>query len=149
MTGDIAVIDASALVKLVLPEEHSGIARRIVSGYGRGELRLLAPDFILTECANVLWRHARRADSATVDAVAALDVLRRHQIALTPQGELVEAALGFALTYGSSVYDALYCALALREGADLITADERLVNRVTGSGVRALTLPAWAERAGR
>ena len=149
MTAVVAVIDASALVKLAPPEEHSGMARRIVSAYGRGELRLLAPDFILTECANVLWRHARRADSVTVDAIAALDVLRRHEIALTPQGELVDAALDFALTYGSSVYDALYCALALREGAVLITADERLVNRVVGSGVRAFTLPGWAAQAGR
>ena len=149
MTGDIAVIDASALVKLVIPEEHSGIMRRIVSAYGRGEMRLLAPDFILTECANVLWRHARRGNSAAADAMAALDVLRGHEIALTPQGELVDAALGFAVTYGSSVYDALYCALAQREGAVLITADGRLVNQVAGSGVRAFTLPEWAAQAGR
>ena len=148
MTDDIAIIDASALVKLVIPEEHSDIARRIVSSYQRGEMRLLAPDFILTECANVLWRHAIRAGSSTTEAIATLNVLRGRAIALVPQRELVDAALGFAVTYGSSVYDALYCALALREDAALITADSRLVNRVAGSGVRAFTLPDWAARAG-
>ena len=148
MTAAVAVIDASALVKLALPEEYSNVMRRIITEHDDARLRLIAPDLIFTECANVLWKHTRRGNSAISEAVSALQALRGHNIALVPQGELVEAALDFALTYGSSVYDALYCALAQRDGAVLITADERLVNRVAGSGVRAFTLPAWAERAG-
>lgn len=148
MTAATAVIDASALVKLVLPEEHSDVLRRIIMEHDDARLRLIAPDFIFTECANVLWKHMRRGNFAISEAVSAMRALRGRDIALVPQGELVEAALIFAADYGSSVYDALYCALAQREGADLITADARLVNRVAGSGVGAFTLPAWAERAG-
>ena len=40
MIDDIAIIDASALVKRVIPEEHSDIARRIVSARpSRGQKR--------------------------------------------------------------------------------------------------------------
>ena len=148
MSENIYAVDASALVKAAIPEEYSDVMRRIVGMHEAGAIRLIAPDFIFTECANVLWKHIRRGDLSVAEAEFSLAELRSRNIPLVPQGALLDDALRFASAYGSSVYDALYCALAQRENADLITADARLVNRVAGSGVGALTLPAWAERAG-
>jgi predicted nucleic acid-binding protein len=52
------VIDASALIKLVIPETDSEAMHALASSFRTGQTRLLAPDFILVECANVLWKYA-------------------------------------------------------------------------------------------
>ena len=44
MTAVVAVIDASTLVKLALPEEHSDVVRRIITDHDDARLRLIAPD---------------------------------------------------------------------------------------------------------
>ena len=54
------VIDTSALVKFVLPEEHSDKVRRLIVLHQSSAVKLLASDYILVESANVLWKHARR-----------------------------------------------------------------------------------------
>ncbi len=56
------VIDSSALVKLVIPENYSGILRGIITLHYESDVRLIAPEFVLVECANVLWKHTRRND---------------------------------------------------------------------------------------
>ena len=45
---------------------------------------------------------------------------------LAPSGQLLAAALDIGMEHNRSVYDALYVALALREGCRLVTADRRL-----------------------
>ena len=53
---NIYVFDTSALVKFVLPDEYNEAIEEIVSLHGRSEIQLVAPDFLLVECANVLWK---------------------------------------------------------------------------------------------
>ena len=48
------VVDTSVLVKYVVPEEYSPIAYGIVDAHIAAELRLIAPEYIMAECANVL-----------------------------------------------------------------------------------------------
>ena len=139
----IYVIDTSVLVKYVVPEENSSIAYDIVDAHQASELRLIAPEYIMAECANVLWKHVRRNSLTTATAVAALRQLQTLNITLTPQGELLEDALLFAAATGIAVYDALFCVLARREDAELITADLPLINRLAGSGLRACALHDW------
>jgi predicted nucleic acid-binding protein len=43
---------------------------------------------------------------------------------------LADKVLQYSRLYGRSIYDSSYLALADQEGIDLITADERLFNRV-------------------
>jgi predicted nucleic acid-binding protein len=40
----------------------------------------------------------------------------------------MDQALAIAMTHGRTVYDSLYLALAVDSGADLVTADEKLVS---------------------
>jgi predicted nucleic acid-binding protein len=49
-------------------------------------------------------------------------------------------ALGLALEYGISAFDAVYVALASEEGLPLVTADARLVRALAGSPHSALHL---------
>lgn len=139
----ICVIDTNVLVKRVIPEDYSDIAVSILEQHRRGVIRLIAPDYILTECANVIWKHARRRGMNSSDLAASLRVLQNLHIPLTPQGELLEDALLFAAAADIAVYDALFCVLARREDAELITADLPLINRLAGSGLRVRALREW------
>lgn len=138
------VIDTSVLVKYVVPEEQSPVVYGIIESYRTAELRLIAPEYIMAECANVLWKYVRRNSLTAITAVDALRELQSLGIPLTPQRELLEDALLFAAAADIAVYDALFGVLARREDAELITADLPLINRLAGSGVRVRALREWA-----
>ena len=140
----VYVIDTSVLVKYVVPEENSPLAYGIIDAHQAAELSLIAPEYIMAECANVLWKHTRRNSLTAATAVDALRQLQSLNIPLTPQSELLEDALLFAAATGIAVYDALFCVLARRADAELITADLPLVNGLAGSGVSVCALHDWA-----
>ena len=137
------VIDASALVKLVVPETDSEAMHTLAACFRNGQIQLLAPDYILVECANVLWKYARQTQTPESDVREAFQVIRRLGVELVPQVLLLEAALSLALEHKQPVYDALYLALAHQENAALITADERLANTVATQGFSIVLLSEW------
>jgi predicted nucleic acid-binding protein len=115
------VVDASVAVKWFVEEELSSEARRLL----RPDLELVAPDFILTEAANVLLKKVRRGEMPAEVVEEALDLLNIFAL-LSRSVALVPAAFTVAKEYGRSVYDALYVAMALQEGCQIVTADKRL-----------------------
>ncbi len=142
---NIYVIDTSVLVKYAIPAEYNDSVERIVSLHQESGIQLIAPDFIFVECANVLWKVARRVETPVEDVMERLDRLRRINIRLVSQADLLKDALRLALDINITVYDALYCALAQRENAELITEDRRLRNALDRTDIRYLTLRMWAE----
>ena len=134
------VIDASVVVKWFVPEPDSGVADSLIES---GEA-LIAPDIVLIEVANAFSKICQRGEMATDQAAAALTALANGALSLYPSIGLVAAALRLASDLKHPVYDCLYVALAEREGASLVTADERLYGCVEGSGLafRALRLEA-------
>ena len=139
------VIDTSALAKFVITEEYTDLVRRIVSLHEASEIQLIAPDFLHIECANVLWKNALRSGDPIEDVITALNNLRGINIRIVPQEDLLEDALRLALGMNITVYDALYCALAQRENAEIITEDRRLRNALDDTDINYLTLRMWAE----
>ena len=144
MAYDVYTIDTNALLKQVLDEDYSDVVREIVSLHRASAIQLIAPDYILVECANVLWQKVRRGGLHIDELMPSFAALQAVGVNLVPQGELLEEALLFAANTGVAVYDALFCVLARRENAPLITADRPLVDRLAGSEVRALALAQWA-----
>ena len=65
------------------------------------------------------------------EADAAFDLVRRSGIDLRPTGPLVPRAMDVARRLGHPVYDCVYLALAEREHATFITADQRLLRRLS------------------
>ncbi len=49
-----------------------------------------------------------------------------------PSAPLFVSAVYLAIQTGWTVYDCLYLALAIREGCQMVTADQRLVNSLAG-----------------
>jgi predicted nucleic acid-binding protein len=121
------VVDASIAVKWVIPEVLSDLADRVRDG----EEDVLAPDLLLVEVANALWRKTTAREISPREADAAFDLVRRSGIDLRPAGPLLPRAMDLARRLGHPVYDCVYLALAARERASLVTADQRLLRRLS------------------
>ncbi|QPN71503.1 type II toxin-antitoxin system VapC family toxin [Synechococcus sp. CBW1108] len=108
------VLDASAVVRLICHDPAAaGWAEQLAEAS-----MVLAPELMLTEVANALWKLQR--SGSLVD----------H---LEPDRELQVEALALACHLDHPVYDCLYLALARREAARILTADQRpqrLANQV-------------------
>ena len=87
-----AVIDASVAVKWVVGEDGSAEATRLLHGR-----RLAAPELILPECANILWKKATRGEITRDEADLAASLLARMEVELVGHRPLMPAALGLEL----------------------------------------------------
>ncbi len=68
------------------------------------------------------------------DAEAYLTQLTSLMLQSTPTALLAEDALTLAIAHNISAYDACYVALARQLQAPMVTADEKLVRVLAGSG---------------
>ncbi len=129
------VIDASVAIKLVITEADSERADRLD---GR---RMLAPDLLWSECANILWKSVHRGIVSANEAELACEALLRLPFEIADAAALLPEALRRSITIGHPAYDCLYLELAAREGLPLITADRRLL-RLAVPGVTVIGLDA-------
>jgi predicted nucleic acid-binding protein len=70
----VAVIDASVAIKWLLPEEGRDLALGLQNEYQEGAIDLIAPELIVSEIGNVLWRRMRRGELTSESAVCFLPV---------------------------------------------------------------------------
>jgi predicted nucleic acid-binding protein len=122
-----SVFDASVLTPLSIEVATSSQAK---AAYRRAT-HPIAPAWVMVEAAQTLWKWARVAKAPPMDVAERYSVLATLDMELVDPASLVETALAIALARNHSVYDCLYVATALAEGADLVTADRRLA-RVAG-----------------
>jgi predicted nucleic acid-binding protein len=87
----------------------------------------VAPDLLVAECANILWKKTRRNELTLQEALLAARLLQRADIELAPMRALLATAAADA---GSPAYDCVYLALAESLPCDLVTADQRLCARL-------------------
>ena len=120
------VVDASVAVKWYFPEPGLVPARRLLAEAIEGRRELLAPDLILVEFANVLWKKVQREECDRVQAEEILDAFSTDAPRLVASEALVSRALELALRLGEVVYDCVYLAAAIEGEATLVTADARL-----------------------
>ena len=117
------VLDASAVVRII---EGSPQAAAMGEALAAADL-VLAPELMLTEVANALWRLQRAGQlegeglqQRFERAVALVDHIE-------PDRTLQAEALALATHLDHPVYDCLYLVLARREVAALLSADQRLL----------------------
>ena len=135
------VVDASVAIKWFLPEVHAAAAERILDP----EHELIAPDLILAEFGNVLWKRQRRGEITAATAGTVLVDFKRFPITTAPLAPIIEPALDIAVRLGRSVYDCLYLALAERAACRMVTADRRFRDAVAESALASHLL--WVEDA--
>ena len=119
------VIDASIAVKWVV--EESGTAEALVL---RQNAKLIAPELLVAECANVLWKKVQRHELLKEEALLAARLLQGADIELLPTRSLLEAATKMSIEINHPAYDCLYLALAVDNECQCVTADERFLRKL-------------------
>ena len=121
------MLDASALLRLYLADGPLPASLEAVMERGcRSEGVLLIPDLCWLEMTSVLGKQVTRQLLSHEEAQALLDELQQLPLRTMATADLCATALKLSQQQGLSAYDAIYLALALRHGAVLLTADDRL-----------------------
>ena len=124
------VVDSSVAFKWTVPEADSDKARRLRSDYEQGIDELVAPDVFPFEIAHALTRAERQGRVTQGQALALwLDIMSTSP-RLVPSLPLAQRAIELSSQHRVGVYDCLYVALAERDGAELVTADVKLVKNL-------------------
>ena len=122
-------VDASVVVKWFVQETEFFEEARLLLAH---RLILYAPDMLLAEFANTIWKKARRNEIPDtrpyLDEVQSLDEL----VSLYPINALIVRATEVARELDHPVYDCLYLACAEATESVLVTADHKFAKKVAG-----------------
>ncbi len=128
------VVDASVAAKWYFAEPGHEAADRVLASRVNAERELLAPDLIVAEFTNVLWRRVRRRECTFAAAEQILELWEVDRPELVPCSDLAQRAFQLASSLDQSVYDCLYLALAVEIDAPLVTADRALARAARSLG---------------
>ena len=134
MRGTAPVVDASVAIKWVPEEPFTDQASALFDDALARHQLPQAPPHLPGEVVNAIYRRTRRTSVTAIppdEARLAVSHFLRLPIAVVAPPGLYEEAYAIAEAQRlASIYDGLYVALAKIVGADLWTADERLLNAV-------------------
>ena len=119
------VVDASIAVKWVVEED--GTPQALIL---RRQAKLIAPDLLMAECANILWKKVQRNELPKQEALLAARLLQAAEIELLPTRSSMEVATRMAIELDHPAYDCVYLALAIDNGCKFVTTDERLLRKL-------------------
>lgn len=119
------VIDASVAIKWIVEEEGTDEALTVL-----GNARLSAPDLLIAECANVLWKKVRLNEFSKDQAIVGAQALEQAEVELLPTRHLLSSATALAVELDHPSYDCLYLALALERNRRFVTADRHFRHKV-------------------
>jgi predicted nucleic acid-binding protein len=122
------VIDASIAIKWVVEEEGTPEALTL-----RQKATLIAPDSLVPECANILWKKVQRDELLVEEALLAARLLQGAEIELLPMRSLFEIATRISIEVDHPAYDCVYLALAGENNCQFVTADERMLRKLNHS----------------
>lgn len=134
------LVDASVAIKWLFREEHSEKAVLLRRGATAMHWPFICPPHFVSEVINVVYQHTRRGDPAQrlsePRAGEAIDDLLSYSFTLIRSNELYRHAWAVARRYEiSSIYDALYVALADIYETPLWTADMPLHKAVSDASL--------------
>jgi len=122
------VIDASVSATWILEDEGDKGSEGLLAAVLRGDVRLLQPTLWQYEMLNVVRSavvRGRLSERKARQAVATLRAVPVQTVAPEEQGQA--DILSLALEMKLSAYDAAYVSLARQRGADLVSADQRIL----------------------
>ena len=128
------MVDASVAVKWVLSgEAYEENAAKFKDNQLSENAEMFAPSLMIHEVANSLWKAIKLKRITQEDAFRAMNDLGDLQINLQEQ-YWTEASREFAIAIKLDIttYDAAYLALSEKMNAPVITADDKLYEKVKG-----------------
>lgn len=131
------VLDASVVAKCLWPEEDSYQAMEVYNTLAHD---LIAPDFLLYEITNAMWKKVRRAHIHINDAETILKEFNHTlRVRMFSKEQYLDAAFKLAQKLNhNSIYDCIYIALAEDQNCLLITADMILLENLNRAGLSHL-----------
>ena len=99
----------------------------------RQKAKLIAPELLVAEWANILWKKVQRHELLKEEALLAARLFQSAEIELLPTRSLLEAATQISIEINHPAYDCLYLALAVDHECRCVTA----MNAVFGNFIRA------------
>jgi predicted nucleic acid-binding protein len=127
------VIDASIAIKWVVEEDGTREALAL-----RQQAKLIAPELLVAECANILWKKVQRVELLRDEALLAARLLQGADIELLPTRSLLEAATRMSIEIDHPAYDCLYLALAAKNKCQFVTADNHFLRKLRQGRQRTL-----------
>jgi predicted nucleic acid-binding protein len=115
------VVDASVVIKWFVPEILEAEAKRWLDPSNI----LYAPDLLLSEFGNILWKKTRLKEISEAEAFRIAVELKQSPIIFISSLGLFTDALTLAQSTGRTVYDCMYLAAAIKQGCQLVTADRK------------------------
>ena len=119
------VVDASVAIKWVVKEEGTDEALAVLE---RADLS--APDLLVAECANFLWKKVRQGEFSEEEALIAARLLEQADIEILPTRHLLGSATSLAVLLDHPAYDCIYLALAVERSWQFVTADSRFQRKI-------------------
>jgi len=126
------VLDASAAVEVALDGKR---AAQLDAVLAESE-EVLAPELLLAELVNSIWKYHEFHQLELTTCVRALDFAVGLVDTLVSNKELYREAFLLSRTTRRPAYDMFYLALAKREDAALMTLDNALRKEATRQGIR-------------
>ena len=121
--------DASVASKWHLKEDYSAAAKALL----RDDPVTLAPDSLMSEFGNAVSRNIRRGKFPAEKSGEAMAEMAVQISEFTSVHALVVPAVKMSVELNHAIYDCLYLALAVREGAILVTDDQKFFRKVAAS----------------
>jgi predicted nucleic acid-binding protein len=97
----------------------------------RGGFRFLAPERLIAECANILWKKVQRGEILLEEAHLTSRLLERSGTSFGSMRGVLEQATELAIVLAHPAYDCVYPVAARQAQAQFVTADQRLLRAIS------------------
>lgn len=94
---------------------------------------LIAPDLLLPEFGNILWKKFQRGQISVETSRQILQEFKAVTLRIYPSEPLLDNAIDLVIALGQTVYDCFYLALAITQQCQIVTADEKFYNALKTS----------------
>ena len=134
-TARTLVLDSSVAVKFYVREELHEEALDFLAAAESGAVELVAPATLQPEFFNALWWKYRRGELSQDEVSRSWNrLLEDEPASLYAPEDLMPRAAEIVFDSGVIVYDALFLALAESTEAITVTADDKLLRALEGTG---------------
>lgn len=115
------VVDARVAVKWYVPEIYELEASRLQTG----GFDLHAPELILPEFSNIIWKKVRLGEITETEGQKIITAFLQTGLRIHSHKQVIKSAFIGAVMTNQTVYDWTYLSLALALNCEFVTADER------------------------
>ncbi|CAN5292864.1 type II toxin-antitoxin system VapC family toxin [soil metagenome] len=126
------VVDASVAVKWYVPEIFEVEASRVLEAGAE----LHAPELIVPEFANIIWKKVRSGELSEKNGQKVLSAFGKCSLVLHPHRRLAKSAFTGACLSAQTVYDWTYLSLAIALSCGFVTADRKFYRALESTPLR-------------